>query len=217
MSSFLITVFVGLCTFLWYLRFRYVAKWWNRTPTLRDRGFDLAELDLPSGWRPGKDLNDSAGIEAVDLLHGRYALVISESRDNFDARLGLDTYAMDRRDSLTSTLCLLDVRGPERCKVAGFDAVQFEIQGVHEIDGNLVSAHDDSGPSGIPSSHHLGPTDCVPPPGLRHDPDRLSRTPRSRGSAALVSERSSHFSRAHDRISAGRCSAGSDKRVGSSD
>jgi hypothetical protein len=133
MSSFVITFLVGVCTFLWYRRYRHVASWWKRTPTLRDRAFDLAELVVPSGWRPGQDLNESAGIEVMDLLHSRYAVVISECRDNFDARLELEAYAVSSRDSLLSSVHVLNVRGPEPRKVAGFDAVQFEIKAVHDM------------------------------------------------------------------------------------
>jgi hypothetical protein len=133
MSSLLITVLVGVCTFLWYSRFRHVVRWWKRVPTLRDRGFDFAELDLPSGWRPAEDLNGSAGIEAVDLLHSRYAVVISECIDDFDARLDLASYAAGARNSLTSSLHVLNVRGPEHRTISGFDAIQYEIEGVHEM------------------------------------------------------------------------------------
>jgi hypothetical protein len=133
MGELLITVFVAVFTFLWYSRFRHITRWWKRAPTLRDRAFDLAELDLPDGWRPGHELNGRAGIEAVDLLHNRYVIVISNSRDDFDAELDLDQYAKEACDSITSIVRLLKVRGPERRKVDGCDAVQFEIEGIHEM------------------------------------------------------------------------------------
>lgn len=133
MVHFLITVFVFAFTLLYYSRFRYITRWWKRLPTVRDRAFDLAELDLPEGWRTGRDLNERAGIEAVDLLHNRYAVVISECREDFDARLDLDQYAQQACTDLTSIVRVLNVRGPEHRKVQGFDAVQFEIEGVHEM------------------------------------------------------------------------------------
>jgi hypothetical protein len=79
MVQVLITVFVFAFTLLYYSRFRYITRWWKRLPTVRDRAFDLAELDLPEGWRPGHDLNERAGIEAVDLLHNRYAIVVASA------------------------------------------------------------------------------------------------------------------------------------------
>jgi len=132
MSQGLITLLIGVCIYLWYSRFKYVARWRKGVTTVRDCAFDLAELDLPPGWRPGKELNESAGIEAVDLRHSRYAMVISESRDDFEASLDLVTYAVGVRDSLTSGLGQLVITGPEHLKIDGCDAVQFEIEGVHE-------------------------------------------------------------------------------------
>jgi len=133
MVLFLITIFVFTITLLYLSRFRHITRWWKRLPTVRDRAFDLAELDLPEGWRPGHDLNERAGIEAVDLLHNRYAIVVSDCREDFDARLDLEQYAQKACDSLLSIVCVLNVRGPEHRKVQGFDARQFEIEGVHEM------------------------------------------------------------------------------------
>lgn len=132
MSQGLITLLIGVCIYLWYSRFRHVASWRKRATTLRDCAFDLAELDLPAGWRAGKELNESAGIEAVDLRHSRYAMVISESREDFVGNFDLDDYAVGVRDSLTSDLRHLRVTGPDRLKVDGYPAVQFEIDGVHD-------------------------------------------------------------------------------------
>jgi hypothetical protein len=133
MVLFLITVFVFTITLLYSSRFRHITRWWKRLPTVRDRAFDLAELDLPEGWRPGHDLNERAGIEAVDLLHNRYAIVVSDCREDFDARLDLEQYAQKACDSLLSIVRVLNVRGPAHRKVQGFDARQFEIEGVHEM------------------------------------------------------------------------------------
>lgn len=132
MFPLLVTLLVFVLAVLWSSRFRYVARWWNPVPTLRDRAFDLAELDLPPGWRPAQDLSEGAGIEAVDLLHNRYVAVMSHSRDDFDARLSIDAFAVQCRDSLTSAFCLLNVRGPEQRTIGGCPAVQFEIEGVYQ-------------------------------------------------------------------------------------
>jgi hypothetical protein len=132
MSQGLITLLIGVCVYLWYSRFRHVAMW-RKDTTLRDCAFDLAELKLPPGWRAGRDLNESAGIEAVDLRHSRYGMVISESRDDYEGSLDLETYAVGVRESLTSDLRHLTMSGPERLKVDGCDAVQFEFEGVDVV------------------------------------------------------------------------------------
>jgi hypothetical protein len=68
MFPLLVTLLVFVLAVLWSSRFRYVARWWNPVPTLRDRAFDLAELDLPPGWRPAQDLCEGAGIEAASVF-----------------------------------------------------------------------------------------------------------------------------------------------------
>src|SRR5687768_8763225 len=111
MSIIFILAVAALIGFLWKERLRHVAAWWRRTPLLRDRAFGLAELYLPDGWRPGRDLNEHAGIEAVDPLHARYVWIISESKDDFDARLDIEEHAARTRDALTESLLVLGVRG----------------------------------------------------------------------------------------------------------
>ena len=102
-------------------------------PVVRDRAFGLSELYLPDGWRPGRDLNQSAGIEAIDPLHGRYAWILSESRDDFDARMGIEEHSVRTRETLTEGLLVLSVQGPERCTISGFPALQFEIEAVYQM------------------------------------------------------------------------------------
>ena len=167
MSSFLITVFVGVLVDLWVSRFKHAAMWWNRVPALRDRGFDFAELHLPACWRPGRDLNDSAGIEAVDLLHGRYAVVISESREDYDAGLDLDTFAVGVRDSAMTGVRVLSMRGAERLKVDGCDAVQFEIEGVHEMASIKDPVHSGDGAPGTSPNRRLLSASVIQPEGVR--------------------------------------------------
>ena len=154
MSQGLITLFVGVLVYLWFSRFKHAVTWWKRVPTLRDRAWDLAELDLPRGWRPGEDLNGSAGIEAVDLLHSRYVVVISESLDDYPSA-DLDAFAVGARDALTSDVRQLNVRGPERRTVGGFDAIQFDIEGVHDVTRVRVLVHRRAGPPSLPPDRRL--------------------------------------------------------------
>ena len=130
MSQGLITLLIGVGIYLWYSRFRYVASWRKRATTLRDCAFDLAELDLPDGWRAGKDLNESAGIEAVDLRHSRFAMVISENLEDYQSDLDFEAYAVRVRDYLTSDLRQVKITGPDRLKIHGCAAIQFEIEAV---------------------------------------------------------------------------------------
>jgi hypothetical protein len=110
---------------------------WFRRPArggvLRDTVFGMAELTLPSGWRPEPDLNEQAPIQAADPLRGRYVVIISEARDDFDPAMGIEQHSVDTRDTLTSSLRLLTTCGPVRREVAGFEAIQFEIEAVHDF------------------------------------------------------------------------------------
>lgn len=136
MGLFLLSVTIvaaALFRFIWKDRLRHVAAWWNRTPIVRDRAFGLCELYLPDGWRPGRDLNERAGIEAIDPLHSRYVWIISESRNDFDARMGLEEHSASTRESLLEGLHGVSEKGPEHVTVSGFPAVQFEIEAVYKM------------------------------------------------------------------------------------
>jgi hypothetical protein len=128
-----ITVLAVGTLFLYRDSLRHVASFVSRNPLVRDAAYGFSEVRLPEGWRSAKNLNDGAGIEVLDPLRGRYALVFSESRDDFDANLSLDQYSADTRDTLTASILLLGVSGPERRRVGGYDALQYEIEGVHQM------------------------------------------------------------------------------------
>ena len=51
--------------------------------SLVDQSLGLARLELPDGWRQAEDLNDNASIEAINSLHGRHVIVISDAIEDF--------------------------------------------------------------------------------------------------------------------------------------
>lgn len=119
--------------FLYRDRLRYVT-WWQRPAggALVDQELGLARLDLPTGWRPAHDLNEGACIQAMHPLHGRHAIVISESLEDYALGVTLREHAEVTRNLLTRGIRVMQVTGPEMRTVAGCDAVQFEIEGFHD-------------------------------------------------------------------------------------
>jgi hypothetical protein len=129
----IITVLDVAVPFLYVERIRHFASFFSRAPVVRDAAYGLAELHLHDSWRAAKDLNDGAGIEVIDALRRRYALVFSESRENYDAAMDLDQYSQTTRETLLRSVLVLSTTAPERRRISGFDAVQYEIDAVHRM------------------------------------------------------------------------------------
>lgn len=110
----------------------------RRRPTrhpglLQDDVAGLAELALPAGWRPSRTLNEMAALQATDPLRGRFAIVISESRDDFEPAMDVNEHSARTRALLSSSVEVIAVRGPVRREIAGFDAVQYELDARHDM------------------------------------------------------------------------------------
>jgi hypothetical protein len=96
---------------------------------LIDQSLGLAQLELPGGWRQAQDLNETAGIEAIQSLHGRHVIVISDSVEDFVAEMTVFEHSVNTRTELTGSIRLISCTGPERRTVGGFAALQYEIEG----------------------------------------------------------------------------------------
>jgi len=94
---------------------------------LTDTELGLAQVALPFGWLPGRNLNDSSWLQAVDPLRNRYFVVISESREDFDEPMDLREHSARTRRELATGVRVLAVRGPEERQVNGFRALQYEL------------------------------------------------------------------------------------------
>lgn len=107
---------------------------WVRTagPTLTDGDLRLARLRLPDGWRQARDLNEGAGVQAVDPLHGRHVIVISESLEDYAAGVTVDDHATITLGLLVRGIHVVQIGDPRHTTVAGHDAVQYEIEGFHD-------------------------------------------------------------------------------------
>ena len=100
--------------------------------TLTDGELGLAAIKLPGRWRTATALNEQAAIQAVDPLRQRFAVVISEPRDDFDATIDLSDHAGRTLSQLAESLRLVAINGPTERTVNGGRALQFEVEGYHQ-------------------------------------------------------------------------------------
>src|SRR5262245_64099523 len=96
---------------------------------LVDQALGLSRLELPEGWRPARDLNETAGIEAMHALHGRHVIVISDAIEDFIPEMTIFEHSNNTRAELTNNIRLISCSGPERRTVGGYESVQYEIEG----------------------------------------------------------------------------------------
>jgi hypothetical protein len=92
----------------------------------------MAQMNLLPGWIPATDLNDGSWLQALDPLRNRYVIVISESREDFDPEMNAQEHSLRTRGSLASSVRVLAVRGPQERQVAGFRAIQYELDALSD-------------------------------------------------------------------------------------
>ena len=114
-------------------RLRYVARW--GTPagrTLVDEELRLAQLRLPAGWRAARDLNEGAGLQAINPLHGRHVIVISECLEDYALGVTVDEHAKITLDLLLRGIRVTAITEPQHRVIDGSNSVQYEIEGFHD-------------------------------------------------------------------------------------
>lgn len=127
---FLITISAGVLAFRYKERLQhFVPARQDGRKVLVDRALGLARLELPEGWRPARDLNETATIEAMHAVHGRHVIVISDAVEDFVPEMTVLEHSANTRSELASSIKLIACSGPERRTVGGFESVQYEIEG----------------------------------------------------------------------------------------
>jgi dihydrofolate reductase len=96
---------------------------------LVDQVLGLSRLELPRGWRQARDLNETASIEAINALHGRHVIVISDAIEDFVPEMTVFEHSLNTRAELTNNIRLISCSGPDRRIVGGYESVQYEIEG----------------------------------------------------------------------------------------
>lgn len=92
---------------------------------LTDGELGLAEIQLPPGWK-GTATTTTASIQATDRFRRRFVMVISESHEDFTTDMQLADFSRVTFELLCGSARLVEVRGPERRTLCGFDALQTE-------------------------------------------------------------------------------------------
>ena len=130
----LITLYVGLLLFR-PLRTHARTVGPREKPsgrTLGDGELGLAAIKLPARWRAAASLNDQAAIQATDPFRQRFAVVISEPREDFDVTVDLSDHAGRTLTQLADSLRLVAINGPSERTIQGCRALQFEVEGYHQ-------------------------------------------------------------------------------------
>jgi len=129
---FLITISAGVLAFRYKERLQHFVPGRPDQKVLVDRALGLARLELPDGWRPARDLNETASIEAMNALHGRHVIVISDSVDDFVPDMTIFEHSANTRSELANSIKLIACSEPQRRLVGGFESVQYEIDGFYQ-------------------------------------------------------------------------------------
>lgn len=97
-----------------------------------DDELGLASLQLPRGWRAARDLNEGAVLQAIDPLYGRHVIVISEALDDYAPGVTVHDHARVTVDLLIRGIRVTRISAPQHRVLRGHDAVQYEIEGLHD-------------------------------------------------------------------------------------
>lgn len=120
---------------------------------LTDGELGLAEIQLQPGWK-GTAIPDSpASIQAADRLRRRFLVITSESREDFSSDMDLAQFSQVTFGQLCGSARLVEVQGPERCTLGGFDALQIEA--VMIVADRYVTKYLHSAVSGLRGFHQV--------------------------------------------------------------
>ena len=177
---FLITLSAGALAVHYKERLRaFVPKRQAGARVLVDQSLGLARLELPDGWRQAQDLNETASIEAIQALHGRHVIVISDSIEDFVPEMTVYEHSVNTRTELTGSIRLISCTGPERRTIGGLDALQDQIEGFFQQTRYQVPSHDDCRPPRVSSGACLGDLLALRPRIVRAAAQRFQRVARS--------------------------------------
>jgi heme/copper-type cytochrome/quinol oxidase subunit 2 len=96
----------------------------NRTLTSGD---GICRITIPAHWKPLKNLNELAGIQAGNLLREEYLIIISERRQDFTG--GLSDYAKIILDQMKSGVEGYEQGVPEATQINGRPALSCAVTG----------------------------------------------------------------------------------------
>ena len=90
----------------------------------------LTQMVVPASWREQTDLNDVADLQVANPRQELYVIVLSESKQDFDADTTLQEHSELTRGILLETLRNGQVSyEPDQFPIGGYPAVQYQLRG----------------------------------------------------------------------------------------
>jgi hypothetical protein len=86
-------------------------------------------MTVPGNWREMTDLNDQAEIQVGDLFREQYAIVLTESREDFSDEVNLARFSELVSMNVRNGLADATMSAPRTLTVQGRPAVQRVIRG----------------------------------------------------------------------------------------
>lgn len=87
------------------------------------------QLTVPGAWEERSDLNEEANLQAGNPVAEQYAIVISESREDFTADMTLENFAKLTQENAKTVIKDGVVSEPTSLTINGYPVKQFEISG----------------------------------------------------------------------------------------
>jgi hypothetical protein len=90
------------------------------------------QLTVPVGWRNDPELHAEAGLRASNRLSEMYAIVLTQSKDDFAEKVTLEAFTDLTRQQVLSNINAPDATAPVAATVAKHPALQYTVRGVVE-------------------------------------------------------------------------------------
>lgn len=87
------------------------------------------QLTVPGSWKIEKDLNDVANFQAANKISEQYAIVISESKQDFTGDVSLDYYVELITKDINTQINDAQIGETKSIMVNGYPAKQIEVSG----------------------------------------------------------------------------------------
>ncbi len=88
------------------------------------------QMVVPASWREQTDLNNVADLQVANPRQELYVIVLSESKQDFDADTTLQEHSELTRGILLETLRNGQVSyEPDQFRIGGYPAVQYQLRG----------------------------------------------------------------------------------------
>lgn len=87
------------------------------------------QLTIPGNWKIETGLNDQASLQAANKFSEQYAVVISETKEDFGDNFTLDDFSKIILENTRTTIQNAVISDVKTISVNGYPAKQFEVEG----------------------------------------------------------------------------------------